>query len=582
VQRRGLLIGAGLAPLAGAGAAPFRRVRPGEPGWPSDDQWAELDQRVGGRLLRPRSPFAEGASVPWLRNPFALGDDPAMTETSGWAEAWASAPSAYAVAARDARDVAAAVDFARTHRLRLVVKGGGHSYQGTSSAPDSLLVWTRPMQAIALHDAFVPAGCAGPGLPAVSLGAGAIWGQAYDAVTTRAGRYVQGGGCTTVGVAGLVQSGGFGSFSRRFGTAAGNLLEAEVVTADGVVRTANACTHPDLFWALKGGGGGSFGVVTRVTLRTHPLPETFGVVLGTVRAATDAAWLELVGRLLGLCAERLVGPDWGEQLRFGPGRTLTLGPVVFQGMTRAAVEAAWRPFLDAAASLPGVEIPAPFQVLDLPARHLWDAAWLRRNVPAFVRDDDRPGAPPERFFSAADAGQVGYFLHAYQSAWLPASLLAPEARGRLAAALVEASRHWSVSLHLNKGLAGAALEAVGAARETAMHPAALEAFALAIASAAGPPSFPGQPGPKPDLARARAEAARVTAAMDALRALAPDSGAYVSEGDFFQRDWQRAAWGAHYPRLLEVKRRYDPDGLFFVHHGVGTEGWSADGFERLG
>jgi FAD/FMN-containing dehydrogenase len=90
----------------------------------------------------------------------------------------------------------------------------------------------------------------------------------YDAVTTKAGRYVQGGGCATVGVAGLVQSGGFGTF----GTAAGGLLEAEVVTADGQVRIANACTNPDLFWGIKGGGGGSLGVVTRLTLRTRELP----------------------------------------------------------------------------------------------------------------------------------------------------------------------------------------------------------------------------------------------------------------------------------------------------------------------
>ena len=72
-----------------------------------------------------------------------------------------------------------------------------------------------------------------------------------------AGRYVQGGGCTTVGVAGLVQGGGFGSFSKAFGTAAASLLEAQIVTADGKVRVANAVQEPDLFWALKGGGGGT-------------------------------------------------------------------------------------------------------------------------------------------------------------------------------------------------------------------------------------------------------------------------------------------------------------------------------------
>jgi FAD/FMN-containing dehydrogenase len=87
------------------------------------------------------------------------------------------------------------------------------------------------------------------------LGAGVIWLYAYSAVTTEAGKYVQGGGCTTVGVAGLIQSGGFGSFSKHYGTAASSLLEAEVVTADGKIRIASACTNPDLFSALKGGGG---------------------------------------------------------------------------------------------------------------------------------------------------------------------------------------------------------------------------------------------------------------------------------------------------------------------------------------
>src|SRR5581483_7481158 len=142
------------------------------------------------------------------------------------------------------------------------VKGGGHSYLGGSNAPDSLLVFTRPMNGIELHDAFVPTGTHAEPVHAVSVGAGCIWLHVYDAVTTHGGRYVQGGGCTTVGVAGLVQGGGFGSFSKKFGLAAASLLEAEVVTADGVRRIANACRHPDLFWALKGGGGGTFGIVT--------------------------------------------------------------------------------------------------------------------------------------------------------------------------------------------------------------------------------------------------------------------------------------------------------------------------------
>jgi FAD/FMN-containing dehydrogenase len=104
-----------------------------------------------------------------------------------------------------------------------------------------------------LHDNFVGEGCVGREAPqpAVSVGAGAIWGHTYNKVTSEGGRYVQGGGCLTVGVAGLVQAGGFGSFSKNFGTAAASLSEAEIVTADGIVRIANRCTNPDLFWGSK-------------------------------------------------------------------------------------------------------------------------------------------------------------------------------------------------------------------------------------------------------------------------------------------------------------------------------------------
>ncbi|HEX2509843.1 MAG TPA: FAD-binding protein, partial [Microvirga sp.] len=96
-----------------------------------------------------------------LKNPYYLGDEVGLTQSLGWVDAWTSRPSVYAVAAQTTDDVVAAVNFAREHNLRLVVKGGGHSYQGTSNAPDSLLIWTRKMNAVTVHDAFIGAGCGG-------------------------------------------------------------------------------------------------------------------------------------------------------------------------------------------------------------------------------------------------------------------------------------------------------------------------------------------------------------------------------------------------------------------------------------
>ena len=113
-----------------------------------------------------------------------------------------------------------------------------------------------------------------------------------------------------------------------------------------------------------------------------------------------------------------------------------------------------------------------------------------------------------------------------------------------------------------------------------MNPAVLDAFALAISGAEGPPAWPGLPGHEPDVAAARRDRAAVGRAMDELVQVGA-AGSYVSESDFFATDWQGAFWGPHYPRLLAIKDRYDPDGLFVVHHGVGSERWSPDGFTRL-
>jgi FAD/FMN-containing dehydrogenase len=128
----------------------MNKVRPSDPSWPTTASWEKLKQDVGGRLIRVESPLAacksasDGAAcqdvIKNLQNPYYIGDDPGATQTTGWVDAWTSAPSVYAVAVRNSGDVVAAVNFARRKNLWLVVKGGGHSYQGTSNAADS---WQR-------------------------------------------------------------------------------------------------------------------------------------------------------------------------------------------------------------------------------------------------------------------------------------------------------------------------------------------------------------------------------------------------------------------------------------------------------
>jgi FAD/FMN-containing dehydrogenase len=577
LNRRGLLAGAAGLALQPTGASAASRVRPSDPAWPDDATWQQLNRAVDGNLVKPSLAFTSAAPE-LLHNPYFLGDEPGATQTSGWADAWMSTPSAYAVAARTTAHVVAAVNFAREHNLRVVIKGGGHSYLGTSNAADSLLIWTRAMNRIALHDAFVAQGCDGTApQPAVSVGAGAIWMHVYDAVTTKAGRYVQGGGCTTVGVAGLVQSGGFGSFSKNYGTAAGGLLEAEIVTADGTMRIVNACREPELFWGLKGGGGGSLGVVTRLTLRTHDLPDWFGGAFFTIAAASDAAFRRLIGGFIDLYRNRLFNPYWGESVAFSHDNKLAIS-MVSQGIDKLHGEDVWRPFLDWVAGSPrDLALVRDPLIGSISPRDWWDAGFRRRYLPASVKFDSRPGAPSDNMWWSGDGGQVGWFLHGYESAWLPVTLLQTDQQERLADALFAASRHWSLEVHFNKGLGGGLPGAVAAARDTATNPAMLDAFALALIGGYGASAYVTLP----DLGAARRDARAIGAAMEELRKVAPDAGAYVSESNFFQADWQRAYWGGNYPRLLAVKQRYDPEGLFFVHHGVGSEAWSEDGFARV-
>jgi FAD/FMN-containing dehydrogenase len=534
-------------------------------------QWDRLAAVVGDRLRVVDWPLAackfggDACDVFFkeAQNPYFLGDHPGLAQSFGWQDAWTLRPSLRVVAAESANDVAAAISFAAENELRLVVKGGGHSYHGDSNAADSLLLWTRAMDSIEIHDAFVPEGGKDPAMPAVSIGAGAMWGDVYRNVAVNGGRYVQGGGCLTVGVAGLVVNGGFGSFSPRFGLAASNLIEAEVVTADGVTRTVNAAQDPDLFFALKGGGG-SFGVVTRLTLRTHPLPETVGLVAFEVAAVNADAYRELIEWFLSHYRDHLMGPAWGEQAVFRPDDRLLIA-MLFSGMSQQEAEAAWAPFFDMIARSARLRLKGEPTVVALPGRSFWDPSVLGA-MPGVVMFDNRPGASPDRIYWAGNADEAGKVTHAFGSAWLPATAL--DDPTDLADAVFAASRHWQMSLHFNKGLAGASDEVREAARRTAVNPAVADAFALAICGAEGPPAFQGVSGHEPDRLRGQAEAMRVHAALDELKSRVRITGSYAPESNYFLENWKEAYWGANAGRLASIKSRYDPDGLLVVHNGV--------------
>jgi hypothetical protein len=192
----------------------------------------------------------------------------------------------------------------------------------------------------------------------------------------------------------------------------------------------------------------------------------------------------------------------------------------------------------------------------------------------------RWASPASHAWWSGDQDQVSAFLHGYDSVWLSEALLARDRQQELTTALIGASRHAAVGLHFNKGLAGAPADAIRATRETATNPDVTTSFALAIVANGGLPPY-RELGLTLDVGQARRNARAVDRAAAELRRVAPSAGSYVSESNFFNPSWPHAFWGANYRRLRTIKTKYDGQGLFYVHHGVGSEDWQEGGFARV-
>jgi FAD/FMN-containing dehydrogenase len=187
---------------------------------------------------------------------------------------------------RSADDVIAALRFGRYRDLEIAVRAGGHSVAGMSLNDDGLVIDVRPMNEIEVD----------PVAQTARVGAGCTWGE-MDRATQEHGLATTGGRVSTTGVTGLTLGGGSGWLERKHGLSCDNLISVELVIADGSRVTASAEEHPDLFWALHGGGG-NFGVATALTFQLHPVgPEVFaGLML--FEAAKGFELLRLVRDLM--------------------------------------------------------------------------------------------------------------------------------------------------------------------------------------------------------------------------------------------------------------------------------------------
>lgn len=208
----------------------------------TDRRIEELSRAVSGEVVRP-------------------GDNGYDEARSVWNVRFDRRPKVI-VRCREAADVQAAIRFARQEGLEISVKGGGHAYAANTVGEGGLLIDLSPMREIAVD----------PEAKTARVGAGVKWGE-FHVATEKHGLAPVGGTVSTVGVAGFTLGGGSGYLSRKHGMGVDNLLSADVVTADGELVHASEDENPDLFWALRGGGG-NFGVVTSFEFQLHEVgPE---------------------------------------------------------------------------------------------------------------------------------------------------------------------------------------------------------------------------------------------------------------------------------------------------------------------
>jgi FAD/FMN-containing dehydrogenase len=426
----------------------------------------------------------------------------------------------------NARDVATGLSFARRFALPLHIRSGGHSYLGASSG-SGLVLDLRALNGVRVDAA---AGTA-------TLGGGIALVDAYDGLATH-GAAIPAGSCPTVGLSGLTLGGGIGVVTRQYGLTSDRLLGATVVTADGETVTADAAHHSDLLWALRGGGG-SFGVVTSLRLQTHATPSLAHAYLvwpWSAAAEVLAAWQQQAPRapraMWSTC--HLLAPATR------PGPPTVVVAAVYVGSTAGLTEQVGR-LTQAIATPPTTNFVASESYLDT---MLLEAGCSSLSETACHVAAETPGGtlPRDAFVAGSD-----FFTQQIGSAGIARLVRAVETRA--------ADRRL--------GAGGAAFDALGGAVDDVAAEASAYVHRGALFDAQYTASWAATPGNGP--------LRRNQASLASIRAAATDfaSGqSYQNYPDETLRDPQRAYYGANLSRLVEVRRTYDPTGVFTQPQGV--------------
>ena len=407
-------------------------------------------------------------------------------------------------------DVVDAVNYARKKQLLLAIRGGGHNGPGFGSCDGGLVIDMSPMKQVDVD----------PATRTIRVEAGCTQGD-VDRATSVYGLAVPAGLVSTTGIAGLTLGGGTGYLTRKHGLTIDNLIEAEIVLADGSVVTASETRHPELFWALRGGGG-NFGVVTRFTFRAHPAKDVYGgpIFYDLAHAAKIMRWyrdfLSEAPRELGIFFGIKTVPSCDPFPREIWGKRICALISCYNGSEADGIRAMQpvrkalpQPILDGMMQMPFVDLQALFDPL-LPKGLQW--YWKGDYVD--------------------DLSDAAIAAHAEYGSKTPSELSL---------------------MHLYP-------------IDGAVHDVAPDATAWGARRARWSMVIAGidpDPNKAPELRRWASEY------WAAVHKHNPHGGGYIN---FMMADESearvRAAYGANYERLVAVKRKFDPTNLFRVNHNI--------------
>ncbi|KAJ7138328.1 FAD-binding domain-containing protein [Mycena epipterygia] len=432
---------------------------------------------------------------------------------------------------RQASDVQAAFAFAKKNRVLLSIKNTGHDFEGRSVQENSLALWMHNLRdTLEYNKTFTPEGCSphNASFPAITYSAGYQWLDVYT-FADQNNVTIVGGAAQTVGAAGAFsQTGGHGPLTPSFGLAVDRVLQYRIVTPDGQVRVANQCQNPDLFWALRGGGGGTFGVVLDITAKVEPQVTVQTYFFSFT--PTDDSLARTFLTVLAENAVRFASEGWAGYI--------TTSSVLYVNpkLNATAAATAMAPVVSFIKSING-NITTSTDPSFL-------AFYLKFN--GLIGGSSVTGAG----IPLAIGGR-----------FLPETNFATnQSRTELVDALVtfaDSIDGFNMVATSPFGSKAVGVSTTPAWRTSPWH---ITSGTLWNTSAS--------------VSEVKAKYQQISDALDPIRALTPGAGAYVSEADIHEADFQTSFWGPNYPRLLQIKNKYDPSGLLGCWHCIGWTGAS--------